>query len=569
MNERVTRIAQALRLAWSREPLWLFGNGAKGAWYDPSDMSTLFQDQVTPVTAMEQFVGIVLDKSLGGIRGPENIVNGDFRSEKSGWFESIGSYWTVANGRATFPTGLGLRKLFQDFTLTGVHELTVNVNVTLGTMLITAKDSANVTIEKALGVGNHDVRIIFMNGVNSVGFTRGGPVTNMTGSIGGVSLRSVPGKHLYQPTSAARPKLSARMNLFPVTEPLFGYSSPVESTADVPPGTGVSKSYLITITALSNLTMSVTAPSASVESVFYIKAGNVTAFTFLTRNSTTSTNLGAKSLNTVTGVASAGITALGDGWFKVVLPQATGFSPGQLLTIYFGATSGFPAGATVRLAGASCVDASAANYTELPYQFVRGPTDYDTTVGKAQLHFDGIDDFMTVPDSKDHFIGLHDGNGMTLASGSTKADSVNLTLLSNNDPLTPSTIGATWSHPDAYLNRNVTNGTELSTETTYVNQDATGHSINVVERDSAYGQELAAYERYEKVPGHYSYLPSSAFSGLPSTYDLHVGCNAVAPRNFVKWSLAQLVIANTAPIDLESLTIRRFIHTKLKKAFDV
>lgn len=46
----------------------LFANGEQGVWYDPSDLSTLFQDSAgtLPVTAMEQPVGLMLDKSGRG-----------------------------------------------------------------------------------------------------------------------------------------------------------------------------------------------------------------------------------------------------------------------------------------------------------------------------------------------------------------------------------------------------------------------------------------------------------------------------------------------------------------------
>ena len=46
----------------------LFGSGEQGVWYDPSDMSTLFQDAAgtTPITAVEQLVGRILDKSGRG-----------------------------------------------------------------------------------------------------------------------------------------------------------------------------------------------------------------------------------------------------------------------------------------------------------------------------------------------------------------------------------------------------------------------------------------------------------------------------------------------------------------------
>lgn len=49
-------------------PLSLFAAGEQGVWYDPSDLSTLFQDSAgtTPVTAAGQPVGRMLDKSGRG-----------------------------------------------------------------------------------------------------------------------------------------------------------------------------------------------------------------------------------------------------------------------------------------------------------------------------------------------------------------------------------------------------------------------------------------------------------------------------------------------------------------------
>ena len=49
-------------------PALLFASGEQGVWYDPSDISTLFQDSAgtTPVTAVEQPVGRMLDLSGRG-----------------------------------------------------------------------------------------------------------------------------------------------------------------------------------------------------------------------------------------------------------------------------------------------------------------------------------------------------------------------------------------------------------------------------------------------------------------------------------------------------------------------
>lgn len=62
------RFHTRLRGGASYSPLVLFAGGAQGAWFDPADFSTLFQDSAgtTPVTATGQPVGKILDKSGRG-----------------------------------------------------------------------------------------------------------------------------------------------------------------------------------------------------------------------------------------------------------------------------------------------------------------------------------------------------------------------------------------------------------------------------------------------------------------------------------------------------------------------
>jgi hypothetical protein len=63
-------MALAIRRAYGGfSPASLFANGEQGVFYDISDTATLFQDSagVTPVTAVEQTVGLILDKSKGGV----------------------------------------------------------------------------------------------------------------------------------------------------------------------------------------------------------------------------------------------------------------------------------------------------------------------------------------------------------------------------------------------------------------------------------------------------------------------------------------------------------------------
>jgi len=61
-------ISLTANLLSSLSPVALFASGEVGVWYDPSDLTTLFQDSAgtTPVTAPNQTVGLMLDKSGRG-----------------------------------------------------------------------------------------------------------------------------------------------------------------------------------------------------------------------------------------------------------------------------------------------------------------------------------------------------------------------------------------------------------------------------------------------------------------------------------------------------------------------
>jgi len=77
-------------------PYSLFASSEQGVWYDPSDFSTLFQDSAgtTPVTAVEQPVGKMLDKSGRGNHATQSTAGNRPVLQQDG----NGCYYLAFNG---------------------------------------------------------------------------------------------------------------------------------------------------------------------------------------------------------------------------------------------------------------------------------------------------------------------------------------------------------------------------------------------------------------------------------------------------------------------------------------
>lgn len=109
-------------------PLSLFAAGEQGAWYDPSDFSTMFQNSAgtIPVTATEQPVGKILDKSGRGnhatqsTAGSQPVLKQDgngkyylFFDGVDDWLETSSIDFTSTNKMSVFS---GLRILQETVT---------------------------------------------------------------------------------------------------------------------------------------------------------------------------------------------------------------------------------------------------------------------------------------------------------------------------------------------------------------------------------------------------------------------------------------------------------------------
>ncbi|MFP5511103.1 MAG: hypothetical protein ACLGIP_18440 [Alphaproteobacteria bacterium] len=126
-------------------PFGLFKSSEPGVWLDPSDLSTLFQDDAgtTPVTAAGQSVGLVLDKSGRGnhakqataAKRPIYQVDSDGR----GYLSFDGTDDALITPKITPGTDkvqvfAGVRKL-SDSTTQVLYELSANINNNNGSFL--------------------------------------------------------------------------------------------------------------------------------------------------------------------------------------------------------------------------------------------------------------------------------------------------------------------------------------------------------------------------------------------------------------------------------------------------
>lgn len=210
-----------------------YGGTVQGAWYDPSDLTTLFQDSAgtTPVTAVEQAVGLMLDKSKGLVLGSEILVNGDFSNGTTNWgsFQSTisassgGVLLTQAvaagagqlsyTGSTSAMAGNWVKASFRFSNRTGAQPVRLVIfNITAGfTVVVLGSSSAS------------------SGTITCYGFCPSGSTYQVTADlfqsaigdsvlIDDFTVKTIAGNHAYQTTSASRPTLRARYNQLLYTE---------------------------------------------------------------------------------------------------------------------------------------------------------------------------------------------------------------------------------------------------------------------------------------------------------------------------------------------------------------
>lgn len=203
-----TKITTAIRAAFppAFSPASLFANNEPGVWFDPSDLSTLYQDAAgtVPVTGVEQPVGLMLDKSKGLALGQEYVKNAadrEFTSDTGFWAKEGNS--SISGGVVNINNVPGTAAIYKrNFPNApgGYVEVSFDLAITAGAVhvLYGGAVSQNFTTS-----GRKTVRL-YRPAVNTLGIRSAGSVTAL-GTIDNISVREIPGNHASQPTATARP----------------------------------------------------------------------------------------------------------------------------------------------------------------------------------------------------------------------------------------------------------------------------------------------------------------------------------------------------------------------------
>lgn len=197
----LSKISLALR-QWGAgagfSPLSLFASGEQGAWFDPSDLSTMFQDYAgtIPVTADGQPVGLILDKS-NGLAATATPIDGAMNTatwtKGTGWSSSgprsiscDGTNGSTSDCGAAYtkPTGSLVRWTFNIVSISGVVSV--------------YSSSAGPSVFTTTGL-----KTAFSDPGSSFNIFRASAGTTCT--ITDIKIELISGNYAYQANSAARP----------------------------------------------------------------------------------------------------------------------------------------------------------------------------------------------------------------------------------------------------------------------------------------------------------------------------------------------------------------------------
>ena len=361
--------------------------------YQPQPI--LFQDSAgtTPVTAVEQPVGLVLDKSKGLVLGSELI--GTYDLSGAGWGVAGGVSARTSNSFTTTSAG-GVISSAGTVTVGVTYKILITGTTTASIFYV--RNPATLTNSTSVSTGAFSISMnVAWTDLNQIYLQNGGAgVTTITS----FSVKELPGNHAFQATSANRPIVSARVNLLTKTEDFSDAawtktrSSISANAVAAPDGTTTADNVVEdTSASTSHLVQQSTAGTVGASETLsvYVKAAGRSWFLL---------QLGAGATayfdvtNGATGNVSGGtatIQSVGNGWYKCSLSATR--TTNQNNIIYLASANG-----TINYTGDGTsgiyiwgADLRVSNDgVGIPaYQRVNTSTDYDTVGFPLYLQTNG------------------------------------------------------------------------------------------------------------------------------------------------------------------------------------
>lgn len=183
-------------------PLIMFANNEQGFWYDPSDLTTIFQDSAgTTPGAVGSVVGLMLDKSKGLVLGAE--LSGTFAVALIGTATA-----------ATYSTGTGVGTVSRAGDANNQSTVVITGLTSTSFYKVTISNTGAVSLVlRGNGPGGTVVATVNA-GETFSGYVSGFVQYNIAANGNGVtasftltSFKHIAGNHAYQSTTASKPIL--------------------------------------------------------------------------------------------------------------------------------------------------------------------------------------------------------------------------------------------------------------------------------------------------------------------------------------------------------------------------
>jgi hypothetical protein len=393
-------------------PASLFTSGVVGAWYDPSDYSSLFQDSAgtTAVTAVEQPVGLMLDKSQGLVLGSEQVISP---------LSTSGVGWSVVSNTfvATSSTATGVVNTTGSLSTAKRYQISFTASALSGGTCFVQNDSSVAALSKRIASAGNYTFILVGSGTAALQFQ---PYegTAFSVTISNISVKEIAGNHASQATSASRPILRARYNLLTYSEQfdnaawLKQATTVTANSVAAPDGTTTADKMLETATTSQH---SVYVATAAITGTRYTMSvyGKAAERRYLSLHLNNYSAGASFDLQTGTvvgtpvtaGGATTSIVDAGNGWYRCSVSGTSGGTATYNNQIGVGLTGtldsnvsaneSYAGNATsgIYIWGADLRTGSSAG----TYQRIAAATDYDTVGFLPYLAADGVDDNMVIP----------------------------------------------------------------------------------------------------------------------------------------------------------------------------